>query len=563
MTYNSWSKREQSSRSIWRLKNACVGLFWIIGAALVATGSLRAEQYIRESKPEMFSYDELVQLSLDKPFSPELTQKLHAITTTPFINNEAHYKGARPRRLEIKGLGPSLRVAFWNIERGLGLEDIKMSLTDKDRFVVKATEERAKAKEAGKRLRDVEIGAVPDQIETLQAADVWVLNEVDWGLKRTQYRAIVSEMARLLNMNWAYGVEFLEIDPKQLGTETFDNVKDEATRKEYLEEFRIDKDKLRALHGTAVLSRYPIRGVRQIPFTIGYDWYKESKITNLEKAKRKAAELVGEDLFRELRRGQRMMLLVDLDVPEVAGGRVTIVATHLENRTKQKIRRQQMNQLLQAVREIPNPVVIAGDMNTTGTDSTPTSVTQILYKRYGRTDFWTTKGIQWATGIGLIYTGSKAFRKLTGIQTRIDPTSANLPGLSPNLEKGLFDDLEKFRFADGKAIDFRGDPDRTIGGMAGTLANSNERTRRGFTPTFISELIWGSVRVARFKLDWVLVKSNNQEPRAENGPYVFAPHFPRVLADLNNCLPEPISDHSPITVDLPFHEPVVTTVKKN
>jgi hypothetical protein len=77
----------------------------------------------------------------------------------------------------------------------------------------------------------------------------------------------------------------------------------------------------------------------------------------------------------------------------------------------------------------------------------------------------------------------------------------------------------------------------------------------GFTPTYVTELIWGNVGVARFKLDWIFVKDNIKEPRDPKGSFAFAPHFSRVLSDLNNCLPEPISDHSPITVDLPFGEP--------
>jgi hypothetical protein len=43
------------------------------------------------------------------------------------------------------------------------------------------------------------------------------------------------------------------------------------------------------------------------------------------------------------------------------------------------------------------------------------------------------------------------------------------------------------------------------------------------------------------------------------GPYLFAPHFPRTLVDLNNGPAELIADHSPMTVDLPFHEPVKAT----
>jgi len=54
------------------------------------------QTYVRESVPQLFSYDELVQLSLDEPLSPELAEKLHIVTTTPFINNEAYYAGAKP-----------------------------------------------------------------------------------------------------------------------------------------------------------------------------------------------------------------------------------------------------------------------------------------------------------------------------------------------------------------------------------------------------------------------------------------------------------------------------------
>jgi hypothetical protein len=155
-----------------------------------------------------------------------------------------------------------------------------------------------------------------------------------------------------------------------------------------------------------------------------------------------------------VRRGGRMTLYVDLDVPEAPEHRVTIACTHWENRTKPKIRRQQMEELLKEVQDIPNPVIIAGDMNTSGSDSIPTSVENMLYKRYGSLDFWTTKGIPWTTGVGIVYSGTKAALKLTGIQYRIDPTSANIPGASPNLERGFFTALEKFRFSTGKAIDF-------------------------------------------------------------------------------------------------------------
>jgi endonuclease/exonuclease/phosphatase family metal-dependent hydrolase len=532
-----------------------VRLLIVITVAWIGASASSAQEYVRDSGPKLFSYDELVQLSLDQEMSPELAEKLRQITTTPFVNNEAYLGGAKPRPLEIPQLGPSLRVAFWNIERGLELDYIELFLSNKDAFMAKVEEERKEAKENKKRVRGVELEKIPEEIETLKSADVWILNEVDWGVKRTEYREVIRELGKALNMNWAYGVEFLEIDSKQLGTDTFDDGETKEQQQQLLDEFKVDKDKLRAMHGNAVLSRYPIRSARLVPFTVGYDWFKESKIRPLEKAKRKAAVLIGEDLLREVRRGQRTTLYVDLDVPEAPGHRVTIACTHLENRAKPKIRRQQMEELLNTVRDTTNPVIIAGDMNTTGSDSTPTSVENMLYKRYGSLDFWTTKGVQWATGVGMIYSGAKAAMSLSGIQYRIDPTSANIPGASANLERAFFSSLEKYRFADGKAIDFRGVPARTVNGTSGTLADSNQRQGAGFKPTFNAELIWGNVKLAKFKLDWFFVKADIDTPRDTKGPYVFAPHFARTLVNLNNCPPEPIADHSPMTIDLPFSEP--------
>ncbi len=143
-----------------------------------------------------------------------------------------------------------------------------------------------------------------------------------------------------------------------------------------------------------------------------------------------------------------------------------------------------MEELLNQIHDVRNPVVVAGDLNTTGSNGTPTNVANMLYKRYGSTDFWTTQGVQWATGVGVVYSASRGMMKLAGIQYRVDPTSANIPGLSANLERGLFTSVERFRFADGKAFDFRGVADQTSNGNSGTLADSNERLSKRVRPHF-------------------------------------------------------------------------------
>jgi hypothetical protein len=39
------------------------------------------------------------------------------------------------------------------------------------------------------------------------------------------------------------------------------------------------------------------------------------------------------------------------------------------------------------------------------------------------------------------------------------------------------------------------------------------------------------------------------------GKYQFAPHFAWTLMELNNAPDDPLSDHAPITVDIPLTEP--------
>src|SRR6202021_256121 len=92
-------------------------------------------------------------------------------------------------------------------------DEIKLLMTDKQGFLAKVHSEGASGKDKEKP-RDEELSA---QMDLLQSADVIVLNELDWGMKRTDYRVVVKELADALKMNWAYGVEFVEVDPRVWG----------------------------------------------------------------------------------------------------------------------------------------------------------------------------------------------------------------------------------------------------------------------------------------------------------------------------------------------------------
>ncbi len=134
--------------------------------------------------------------------------------------------------------------------------------------------------------------AIRKQANALRDADVIILNEVDWGLKRSGYHLVAKELAAALNMNNAYGVEFVEVDPLTLGTEMFESA-EESERKELISNIQADCERTNALHGNAILSRYRLDNVRIVRFKVqGHDWYAVEKKgpSSLEKGKRIAAK---------------------------------------------------------------------------------------------------------------------------------------------------------------------------------------------------------------------------------------------------------------------------------
>jgi endonuclease/exonuclease/phosphatase family metal-dependent hydrolase len=387
----------------------------------------------------------------------------------------------------------------------------------------------------------------------LRAADIIVLNEVDLGMKRSGYRNVAEELAELLGMNYAFGVQFVELSPIYVGNRL--QPADDAER-ELIEVFRVDPERYKGLHGIAILSRFPLENVRLIPFKHQpYDWYRQEKRgpSMVEKGKRGVARTVfREETLREVRRGGRATLLADVVDDRLPMGRATVVATHLENRTKPKERLRQFNELLATIRKIENPVILAGDLNTSGSDLTPTSIRREIMKRVGDPKYWMRQAATYALGIGLLEEAVLA--GVTFGRVHSDPTVKHIPFVSPNRERRLFDTIKKFRFDDGGGFDVRGDRERSVGGKSNSFANSNQRGQKGFVTTY--QVARPIKFIGKYKLDWIFVKpSGSQEPSANKDTYRFAPHFGRTLIDVNEAIKGRISDHRPMIVDLPLGEP--------
>ena len=532
------------------MRNRTIPTGLLLSLLLVCVPRTAAAQASSKT-PELFTYEELVQLYEQKDLPEPLQSKLNLLLTTPFVSNEASAKGARPLLPQSPKLGKFLRVVEWNIERGLEFDAIKSAFGGQPAFATFL--DVSKFPRGSDKRRQV-----LDQVALMKQADVILLNEVDWGMKRTEYRNVAAELAAALGMNYAYGVEFVEVDPIALGRETFEELSEED-QKDLREEITVDPARYKGLHGNAILSRFPLENVRLRPFTHqAHDWYTDEikSISPVEKGKRKAAELVLEEkIRREVRRGGRMMLTAEIVDSQFPGGRVTIVNTHLEDKTKPEGRRKQLEELLPQIKDSKSPLVFAGDLNTSTGDGTPTSFKRELKNRLGSRSFWLKQGLAILAGIklpSLAAGGINAYRKHS------DPTKRSIPLVAKNDEAEFFERLKEFRFDDGGAFDFRGDRDRSVDNRSAVLANSNQRGENGFVTTFEAERTIAFV--GKFKLDWFFVKpSSLTEPEDRNQPYLFAPHFGRTLKILNESIEDRISDHAPLMVDLPLAEPRLQT----
>lgn len=163
----------------------------------------------------------------------------------------------------------------------------------------------------------------------LPEASIYLLNEMDAGMARTGNVHTVRELARRLELSYAFGVEFLEL-----------------TKGEPRERVAPGENEL-GLHGNAVLSVFPLREPRLIRFSGGERWLEDD----------------------QKRLGGRMALICQVVTPS---GAVRAVATHLESEAGPSVRARQMVELLEALEAEGEPIatVIGGDLNTWTIDKT-------------------------------------------------------------------------------------------------------------------------------------------------------------------------------------------------
>lgn len=527
-------------------KLLAVGLAGVITIALFCYPN----RFIRSQKPQFLTFNELKKLSKNPYPGWLLERKLKRFWRTPIISNEAYYGGTKPFRPRDPQLGSYLRLVSWNIEKSIQMKDAITAFSSADRF--RSLIDLHKAPEGS-----LQYKTVLRQRDRLSNADVIVLQEMDIGVKRSGYINAAVELAKALKMNYAYAPEQLEIDPVYLGLEKiyYDNGVVDQEQTDY---YAVNPAKYNGVFGIAVLSRYPIKKAQAFQLkNQAYDWYngEKPKIGFVEKTRRVGSKvLFHNQLTREIKAGGRTFFRVDLAVPSLPQGTLTIIDIHLEIKCLPKGREAQMGEILSYIKEIKHPVILVGDFNSAPEDLSPTSAWRVAERTAENPETWVSVGTAALLPYALAINTTRYTAKYT--KNFNDPFAKDIAVIAPNPLRPLFEMIQNYRFSDGKAFDFRGDSERSMNGKEGILANSNQRSRKAFKTS------WSVKRplsiIGKYRLDWVFVKSVYlKDPYDKTASYHFAPHFGETLEEMNTSLKIPISDHHPNVVDIPFQEPKI------
>ncbi|HSI65664.1 MAG TPA: hypothetical protein VLE43_21235, partial [Candidatus Saccharimonadia bacterium] len=320
----------------------------------------------------------------------------------------------------------------------------------------------------------------------------------------------------------------------------------------------VDKAQYKGAFGSAVLSRYPIINARVIPLKQAYDWHEgEKKRADLvEHGRRLGSEIAfASEIRRELKVGGRCFFRVDIAVPQVPGGVVTLVNNHLEIKTTPKGREEQMVEILSHLKNVPHPLIMAGDHNSAPEDLSPTSLVRVVWRQVNTPEAIMHTAVRVSDLVtGTVVPGYRERSILNVLKNFQNPLAPDIPILFPNPVRGMFEQVRDHRFADGTVFDFRGDANRSINRSGGILANGNEHRLWGHRTTFSVKRPIGPL--GRYRLDWFFVRSGYlKDPNDNDASYRFAPHFGETLAEFNDSVKPKFSDHRPIVVDIPFEEP--------
>ena len=362
-----------------RSKRFLVQALAVIFLIFVIGSFLHSRRFVRYQEPTYLTFSELQKLYKNPHPGGALKWKLAKYRATPIISNEAYYEGVKPAHRTDPRLGAYLTLASWNIgeEELFHLRDTITTFTSADQFRSLINLEKAP-------VGSPEYNNILRQRERLASADIIAFQEVNVGVKRSEYMDEVKELGKALKMNYTFGDEQLEIDPVLLGLEKIYYSDGKTVDQERTNYFLADSARYKGALGNAVFSRYPIKKVQVFQLKhIPYDWYagEKEKSGFVESLRETGSDVVFDTEFtRDVRVGTQIFFRVDLDVPGLPEKTLTVINIHLEINCTPKEREIQTAEILSYMRGIKHPVIVAGDLNAASEDMSATSAKRIAVR---------------------------------------------------------------------------------------------------------------------------------------------------------------------------------------
>ncbi len=239
--------------------------------------------------PELLKFEstpEMERSELYRQIRPEVEKILDAVVFEDLVQSAGFSPSERDKSRTLN----TVRALAWNIERGNRFEGIVDALKNHER---------------------------------LKDKDVLLLTELDYGMARSKNRFVAQELARELNLNYAFAPVYIALQ-KGSGVES-----------------EMEGENTRSIHGLAMFSRFPMKNVHAVPLPNGKDkmWGKEKRL------------------------GYLRALFADIEHP---AGTFRAVTIHLDAHCSRAHRQKQIKIVLDHIDTLPKlPTLIGGDWNTT------------------------------------------------------------------------------------------------------------------------------------------------------------------------------------------------------
>lgn len=243
------------------------------------------EHDLNQHFPELLKFESLAEAEKSAVYE-KIRPQVNEILSSVVVENYS----AEIVKSSAAGEDQPITAVAWNIERGRIFEGILDALKNHDQ---------------------------------LRSKELYLLTELDYGMIRSGNRFIAQEIARELELNYAFAPVYIALQ-KGSGIES-----------------EFEGENRQSIHGLSIFSRFPMKNIHAVDLPNGKD------------------KMIG----KEKRLGYLRALIADIEHP---AGTFRAVTVHLDVHCSRKHREKQVRIVLDHLAKLPElPTIFGGDFNTT------------------------------------------------------------------------------------------------------------------------------------------------------------------------------------------------------